>query len=105
MMRRMTRLHPDLADWILVEGYGKTLSRSFFDARTRETLVIPVLVALGAWRQVPSHVKGLFNVGGTERDLAGALDAAAGLVSSAARRRVKETGRRARLKEQGAGGV
>ncbi len=91
MMRNMERLHPDLAEWILVEGYGKTLSRPYFDAKTRELLVVPVLVALGCWRQLPSHVKGTINVGGTKRELLEALDAARGLVPPEALRRARAT--------------
>ncbi len=89
MMRRMRRLHPDLADWILLEGYGKTLGRPYFDAAARESLIIPVLVALGTWRQIPSHVEGLLNVGGTREQLREALDAAAGLAPAAAIRRCR----------------
>ncbi len=63
LMRRMEGLHPDFADWILVEGYGKTLSRPHLAPRERELVVVPVLAALGAWRQLPSHAKGAWNVG------------------------------------------
>ena len=90
MMRNMIRLHPDLAEWILVEGYGKTLSRPLFDARTRELLVVPVLVALECWRQLPSHIKGTVNVGGTERELIASLDAVRGLIPASRLRRARE---------------
>ncbi len=83
MMRNMNRLHPDLAEWILVEGYGKTLSRPLFDAKTRELLVVPVLVALECWRQLPSHIKGTVNVGGTRRELMASLDAVKGIIPAA----------------------
>jgi 4-carboxymuconolactone decarboxylase len=89
MMRNMRRLHPDLAEWILLEGYGKTLSRAYFDAKTRELLIVPVLVALGAWRQLPSHVKGTLRVGGTTRELLAALDAARGLIAAKALARAR----------------
>jgi len=98
MMRRMRRLHPDLAEWILVEGYGKTLSRSRFDARLREMLVIPVLVALEAWRQLPSHLLGLIHVGGAAGDVATAIRSARGLVPAGALRQAESLWKRARLK-------
>jgi len=87
MMRNMNRLHPDLAEWILAEGYGKTLSRAYFDAATRELLVVPVLVALECWRQLPSHLKGLVNVGGAKRDALAALEAARDLIPAASMKR------------------
>lgn len=87
MMRNLRRLHPELAEWILADGYGKVLSRPYFTARERELMIVPTLVAMGAWRQVPSHLKGTLRVGGTAAELASLLRSMGGLLpaSSVAR--------------------
>lgn len=84
LMRNMSRAHPDLADWILVEGYGKTLARPFLTLRERELIVVPTLAALGAWRQVPSHVGGALRAGASPRELAAVLRGSRGAVPSSA---------------------
>ncbi len=80
----MSRAHPDLADWILVEGYGKTLARPFLSLRERELIVVPTLAALGAWRQVPSHVGGALRAGASPREMAAVLRGSKGAVPSGA---------------------
>lgn len=73
MIETMRRLHPDLADWILWEGYGKVLSRPLLDARTRELCVIPVLAAGGMIPQLRSHLAGARNCGATAAEVREAL--------------------------------
>lgn len=83
----MTRAHADLADWILVEGYGKTLARPFLSLRERELIVVPTLAALGAWRQVPSHIGGALRAGASTREIAEVLRATGGAVPASAVKR------------------
>lgn len=73
MIATMRRLHPDLADWILWEGYGKVLSRPLLDAATRELCVIPVLAAAGTIPQLRSHLLGARNCGATAAEVREAL--------------------------------
>ncbi len=73
MISTMRRLHPDLADWILWEGYGKVLSRPLLDAATRELCVIPVLAAAGTIPQLRSHLVGARNCGATAAEVREAL--------------------------------
>jgi len=61
----MKRLHPDLADWMIWEGYGKVLSRPFLSPRVRELLIVAMTAVLDVQRQFHSHVKGALNVGAT----------------------------------------
>lgn len=89
LMRNMTRAHPDLADWILVEGYGKTLSRPFLSLRERELIVVPTLAALAAWRQLPSHIGGALRAGATAGEVAAVLRGSAGAVPASAVRRAR----------------
>jgi 4-carboxymuconolactone decarboxylase len=77
LQRRMARLHPALAEWTLVEGYGKVLSRRGPDAARRELAAVGALIALGAERQLAAHLKGALNAGVGRRVLREATRAVA----------------------------
>jgi 4-carboxymuconolactone decarboxylase len=66
MIERMRRFHPDLADWILEDGYGKVLSRPVLSTRERELLVVAVLATLNVPAQLKSHERGARRVGASE---------------------------------------
>ena len=55
-------LSPDLAQWMIVEGYGKVLSRGGLDLQTREMVNIAILAVKGYPRQLHSHLRGAVNV-------------------------------------------
>lgn len=63
LQRRMARLHPALAEWTLVEGYGKVLGRPGPSVASRELAAVGTLIALGAERQLLAHLHGSLNVG------------------------------------------
>ncbi len=63
LQERLARLHPALAEWTLVEGYGKVLSRVGPDAGRRELAAIGSLVELGAERQLRAHLRGAMHAG------------------------------------------
>jgi 4-carboxymuconolactone decarboxylase len=65
LMRTMRGLSPDLASWMILEGYGKTLARPGLDAVTREYCVVAILTTTRMWRQLRSHAIGAIHVGGT----------------------------------------
>jgi len=66
MIERMRRFHPDLADWILEDGYGKVLSRPVLTTVERELLVVAVLATLDVPAQLKSHQLGARRVGADE---------------------------------------
>jgi 4-carboxymuconolactone decarboxylase len=74
---RLARLHPALAEWTLVEGYGKVLARPGPDAGRREITAVGALVALGAERQLRAHLQGAAHAGVPEDVVARAARAAA----------------------------
>lgn len=74
---RLARLHPALAEWTLVEGYGKVLSRTGPGAGRREMAAVGTLVALGAERQLLAHLQGASHAGVTPAIVAEAARAAA----------------------------
>jgi len=65
LMETMRGLSPDLASWMILEGYGKTLSRSGLSAAAREYCIVAILTSTRMWRQLRSHAIGAVNVGGT----------------------------------------
>ncbi|HLQ66899.1 MAG TPA: carboxymuconolactone decarboxylase family protein [Candidatus Limnocylindrales bacterium] len=69
----MRDLSPDLAESMIVEGYGKTLSRPGLDAADREVAVVAILTVARMWRQLRSHAIGTVNVGGTRSDVKDAI--------------------------------
>jgi alkylhydroperoxidase/carboxymuconolactone decarboxylase family protein YurZ len=64
LLEAVRGLHPDLAAWMVEEGYGRVLSRPRLGARARELVTVAVLAATGWRRQLVSHLKGAGRVGG-----------------------------------------
>ena len=73
LVRVMRDLSPDLAEWMILEGYGKTLSRPGLDPVEREYGVVAILTVTRMWRQLRSHAIGAVNVGGTRADVKDAI--------------------------------
>ena len=69
MMATLSDVSPDLAAWMIVEGYGKTLSREGIDTCTREVCIVAMLTVLGRQQQLVSHVRGALRVGATLEEL------------------------------------
>lgn len=74
MMDRLTAITPELSSWMIVEGYGKTLSRPELDIVRRELCIVGILAALERENQLRSHVRGAFLVGADEADLRSCAD-------------------------------
>jgi L-asparaginase II/alkylhydroperoxidase/carboxymuconolactone decarboxylase family protein YurZ len=61
---RLERLHPEIAEWTLVEGYGKVLGRPGSPGPDlRELAAVGALIALDAGRQLAAHLQGALHVG------------------------------------------
>ncbi|MDQ8166101.1 MAG: carboxymuconolactone decarboxylase family protein [Gemmatimonadota bacterium] len=69
------QLHPALDEWMIVEGYGKVLSRPGLDLRRRELCIVAACVAAGQDRQLHSHLHGARNVGVADTVVSEALAA------------------------------
>jgi 4-carboxymuconolactone decarboxylase len=77
LLETMRDLSPDLARWMILEGYGKTLSRPALDAVAREYAAVAILVVTRMWRQLRSHAIGAVHVGGTWEGVLAAIDCCA----------------------------
>ena len=60
---------PDLADWMLIEGYGKVMGRSGLPMQTRELLNVAMLSTNFAEHQLYSHIKGSSNTGSDQNTI------------------------------------
>lgn len=76
-------LSPALDEWMIVEGYGKVLSRDGLDLGRRELCVVAACAAAAQDRQLHSHLHGALNAGVAADVVRAALDALAGVVSEA----------------------
>ena len=83
-------LHPALDAWMIVEGYGKVLSRPGLDLARRELCIVAACAASRQERQLHSHLHGALHAGASESAITDTLGAVASLVSpdDAARHRM-----------------
>jgi 4-carboxymuconolactone decarboxylase len=81
LRQNIRELHPALDDWMIVDGYGKVLSRPGVDLRTRELCVVAACAVSGQQRQLHSHFRGALNSGASAGELALVLDALSDLIA------------------------
>jgi 4-carboxymuconolactone decarboxylase len=83
-------LHPALDAWMIVEGYGKVLSRPQLDLARRELCIVAACAASRQDRQLHSHLHGALHAGASESAISDTLSAISTLVSpdDAARHRM-----------------
>ena len=81
LRKNIRGLHPALDSWMIVEGYGKVLSRPGLDLVRRELCIVAACAAAGQMRQLHSHLHGALNAGAQAGQVDGALEAIQDLVS------------------------
>ena len=69
-MENLTKKSPELARWIIEEGYGKVLSRPGAPLRLRELFSLALLSASGFPKQLFAHLRALTGMGERPEDLA-----------------------------------
>lgn len=75
---------------MIVEGYGKVLSRSGLDLARRELCIVAACAALRQDRQLHSHLHGALNAGCDPSDVEGVLDVIEALVPDEDMRRFRQ---------------
>ena len=78
-------LHPDLAVWMVEQGYGRVLGRRGLGALERELITVAALAGLGWERQLVSHVLGALRLGAGEAATHAALVEGARLADARSR--------------------
>jgi 4-carboxymuconolactone decarboxylase len=84
---------------MIVEGYGKVLSRAGLDLGRRELCIMAACAASGQDRQLHSHLHGARNVGVPDDAIGAALDALEGVVDTANRTRAVALWAKVRAKQ------
>ncbi len=82
LRHNIRELHPALDAWMIVEGYGKVLSREGLDLRRRELCIVAACAAARQDRQLHSHLHGALHAGSTAAELRAVLDVLADFVSN-----------------------
>ena len=78
LRQNIRALHPALDAWMIVEGYGKVLSRPGLDLARRELCIVAACAASRQERQLHSHLHGALHAGAG----AAAIDAVLATVAS-----------------------
>ncbi len=82
LRRNIRTLHPTLDEWMIVDGYGKVLSRPGVNLRTRELCIVAACAVAGQQRQLHSHLHGALNAGARVEEVRATLDAISDLISA-----------------------
>ena len=80
LRHNIRQLHPALDAWMIVDGYGKVLSRPALDLRRRELCVVAACAAARQDRQLHSHLHGALHAGATSAEVLDAVDAVSDLI-------------------------
>jgi len=65
LMNKVAAIGPEIFRWMIIEGYGKVLSRPAMDIVSREISIIAFLMMEDRVKQLQSHIMGAINVGAT----------------------------------------
>lgn len=90
LRHNIRELHPALDAWIIVEGYGKVLSRPALDLKRRELCIVSACATARQDRQLHSHLHGAIHAGASPAEVAAALDTIADLLGADVSRQYRE---------------
>lgn len=82
LRRNIMALHPALDAWMIMEGYGKVLSRPQLDLARRELCIVAACAIARQDRQLHSHLHGALHAGASAPQVDAALLAIADLLDS-----------------------
>jgi len=60
LISNVKNFSPDMAEWLILEGYGKVLGRKGLSLKERELCIVATLTALKFEDQLYSHINGAF---------------------------------------------
>jgi 4-carboxymuconolactone decarboxylase len=94
-------LHPALDEWMITEGYGRTLSRPGLTLRQRELLMVAMCAVLDVPHQLHSHLKGALHSGATNAEVGEALEAVIAGLGEREREQARQLWKRVREGKKG----
>lgn len=74
LRERVVSFAPEIFDWMIVEGYGKVLSRAGLDIVSRELAIVAFLIVDNRPKQLMSHIRGAMLIGATADQLRECVD-------------------------------
>ena len=77
----LDQFHSQLKDWILVDAYGKILSRPGLSPKERELCAVAALLVSDDTRQLSSHIRGAIHCGAEEQEIQSAIQSIQFLVN------------------------
>src|SRR5213083_27074 len=69
LMLNLRALHPAIEPLVVVDAYGKILSRPGLDTKRRELCTLAAIAMLRADRQLHAHMRGALNTGSTREEV------------------------------------
>lgn len=63
LIKNIKAFSPHLSEWLIIEGYGKTLGRKQLGMKDRELCIVSILTALKYEEQLFSHLIGAIKLG------------------------------------------
>jgi 4-carboxymuconolactone decarboxylase len=80
LRNNIRQLHPALDAWMIIDGYGKVLSRPALDLRRRELCVVSACALARQDRQLHSHLYGALHAGASPAEVRAAIDSVSDLL-------------------------
>lgn len=69
LVKRVSEISPELSEWMIVEGYGKVLSRGVLAGKARELCTVAALLVTSEVNQLHSHMRGAKNLGARRKEI------------------------------------
>jgi 4-carboxymuconolactone decarboxylase len=69
LLLNLRALHPAIEPLVVVDAYGKILSRPGLDTKRRELCTLAAIAMLRAERQLHAHLRGALNTGSTREEV------------------------------------
>jgi 4-carboxymuconolactone decarboxylase len=69
LIRNINNFSPELAEWLVLEGYGKVLGRVGLSFKERELCIVAVLTVMKFEDQLYSHINGAIKAGASIEEL------------------------------------
>ncbi len=74
LISNVNSFSPELSEWLIIEGYGKTFGRKSLQMKERELCIVSILTALEFEDQLVSHLIGSLRCGNTAQEIEKSLD-------------------------------
>jgi 4-carboxymuconolactone decarboxylase len=74
LISNIKNFSPDMAEWLVLEGYGKVFGRKGLSLKERELCIVATLAVLKFDDQLYSHINGAFRAKASVEEIDGVMD-------------------------------